>query len=127
MSLFFRGSKISQMRDVFKMSQADLARRMGYTVQTISNWENGRRTPDTMNIFSLCRIFGVGMSFFFDQESGHKDLHKEIPEWLSPWRDVLFKLNDESQNVIIALLRIFSRNVIDLYEQEYIDFNDPGN
>lgn len=55
------GETIRALRIKAKMSQGDLARRIGagITNQSVSGWERGRAKPSTENLFELARIFGV--------------------------------------------------------------------
>ena len=46
---------LKQSRKDRGLSQRDLAALMNVTVQTISNWECGQRTPDISNTIKLMR------------------------------------------------------------------------
>lgn len=50
---------IKLLRTQAKMSQGDLARKLGLTNQSISGWERGTARPSTRNVFEMARIFGV--------------------------------------------------------------------
>lgn len=56
--------KIAKLRKESGYSQDDLARRVGVVRQTISRWEAGIALPGTVELMSLCNIFGVGMDYF---------------------------------------------------------------
>jgi transcriptional regulator with XRE-family HTH domain len=54
-----------------KMSQGDLARRIGggITNQSVSGWERGKARPSTENLFELARIFGVAADAIMSTEA----------------------------------------------------------
>lgn len=53
------GMKIAKARGYNLMTQPDLAKHLGVTVQTISNWEHDRRMPDADSIRQLCMLMNV--------------------------------------------------------------------
>ena len=48
-----------------KMTQADAAREMGVSRQTIINWEKGKVSPGIPEIEKLSRIYRMPQDFFF--------------------------------------------------------------
>ena len=40
--------EIKEIRELYGLSQTQWARKLGVTVQTISNWENGRSQPSEL-------------------------------------------------------------------------------
>jgi transcriptional regulator with XRE-family HTH domain len=52
------GECLLEARITNGMSQADLAIRAGVSVETISRWENGKRTPRAGDIVTLSRVLG---------------------------------------------------------------------
>lgn len=55
------GKNIYKYRTLRKMTQAELADRLGYTYQTISNWERGVSAPDVESLACLSEILGVNV------------------------------------------------------------------
>lgn len=53
------GSNILKLRKEKKMSQEQLAEKIGVTRQTISNWELNETTPDTNQLILLSKTFNV--------------------------------------------------------------------
>lgn len=47
------------------MTQAEVAKILHKTPQTIVNWENGRSQIDTANFTVLCELYKVPQSFIF--------------------------------------------------------------
>ena len=52
------GARIYKARQASGMTAENLARRLGISVQKVSEWENGGTEPSAQNIFSLYGIFG---------------------------------------------------------------------
>lgn len=48
------GARIASMRTLRRMKQSDLARALGTSTQTISNWETGARVPRADMVRALC-------------------------------------------------------------------------
>lgn len=51
------GSNLKELRKVKKLSQEELAERVGVSRQSVSKWETGDAYPEMNNILILCKIF----------------------------------------------------------------------
>lgn len=60
------GEQISYLRAKKRMTQEDLALQVGYSKQTISNWETGLKTPRMGAIQKLADFFGVSKSYIIE-------------------------------------------------------------
>lgn len=58
------GQIIMEARNARHLTQAQLARKLGVTKQTISNYENGVRTPDLDMLEQLAEAFNLSFSDF---------------------------------------------------------------
>ena len=67
------GSILRGYRKRQKLTQAELARRAGVTVTTISNTETGRSEPTLAVLVKLAKGFGIGLSRFLDIVPGGRD------------------------------------------------------
>lgn len=47
------------------MTQAEVAKILHKTPQTIVNWENGRSPIDTANFIFLCKLYKIPQNFIF--------------------------------------------------------------
>ena len=57
------GTRIESLRQVNKLSQLELATKMGYkSDSTISKWENGTNIPSGGKLVKLAQIYGVKAS-----------------------------------------------------------------
>jgi len=59
-------NSIRAVREAAGMTQADLARRVGVTRQTLIAIEQGRYSPTLELAFQLARAFRVGLDDLFD-------------------------------------------------------------
>lgn len=62
------GKFILQLRTEKKMTQQELAQKIGVTDRAISNWENGRRLPDYSVIKDLCVNLDITINELFSCE-----------------------------------------------------------
>lgn len=54
------GTNLKELRTKARMSQQDLANKLGVSQNTVSNWESGNREPDSIELFlQIADIFGV--------------------------------------------------------------------
>lgn len=52
------GDNLKKLRKASKLSQEDLAEKVGVSRQSVSKWECGESYPEMNNILTLCHIFG---------------------------------------------------------------------
>lgn len=57
------GARIKELREKFGMTQAELAGKLSYTPQTVSNWESESREPDVKALVELSSIFNVSLDY----------------------------------------------------------------
>ena len=57
------GERIRNERTKAGFTQAELADKVGFTSQTISNWESGSREPDIDALVKLSSLFGVSLDY----------------------------------------------------------------
>jgi putative transcriptional regulator len=57
--------------DADGMTQADLARRLGVTRQTVIAIEQGRYSPSLEMAFQIARVFGLPLDAVFQYEAPH--------------------------------------------------------
>lgn len=63
------GEKIISERKKCKLSQEDLAEKLGITRQTISNWELNETSPDLKQASKLCDIFNLSLDELTGKEN----------------------------------------------------------
>ena len=55
------GKMIKKLREEANMTQDNLAEKMNVTRQAVSNWENGKTSPDIDTLFRLSQVFNVSI------------------------------------------------------------------
>lgn len=70
------GDRIKELRTNKGLTQLELADKLGFTSQTISNWESGIREPDIDALSQLANLFNVSLDYLL---LGKKDdTHKSM-------------------------------------------------
>ena len=57
------GTRIASVRGFRRLTQDELGGLVGVTKQTVSGWENDRRTPDADDIVALCTTLGCSSDY----------------------------------------------------------------
>lgn len=70
------GEKIQRCRKAQRMSQEELAGRLGVSRQAVSKWELNESIPDTENVIELGRIFGVSLDYLLKVEIEEPDYER---------------------------------------------------
>lgn len=55
--------RLKELRDKNKMSQVELSKILNVAKQTVSNWENGNRTPDNEMLIRIANYFDVSVDY----------------------------------------------------------------
>ena len=56
------GKFILECRKNKKLTQSELAEKLGVTDKSVSNWENGRNMPDFSLFKSLCEVLEISIN-----------------------------------------------------------------
>lgn len=59
--------RITQLREQHKIKQADLAKHMGISQGTLSNWETGKHEPGNDHLQKLADYFGVSIDYLMER------------------------------------------------------------
>jgi transcriptional regulator with XRE-family HTH domain len=54
-------NRLITLRKQYKLSQEDLAERLGISRQAVSRWERAEASPDTDNLINLSKIYNVSV------------------------------------------------------------------
>ena len=102
------GKFIAQCRKDKKMTQLELAEKLGVTDKSIGNWENGRNMPDLSLFKPLCDTLGITINDLMSGEIISKDKYQErFEENIVNTIDYSTKRINKYNNVIGLLLVIF--------------------
>ncbi len=68
------GKIIKTERQIKKLTQKQLAEKIGITQDSISLWETDKRLPDTQYIIALCKVLEISADYLLglDDNSGPK-------------------------------------------------------
>jgi transcriptional regulator with XRE-family HTH domain len=61
------GQNVRRLRLAAKISQAELAARMGVDRAYVSGLEQGRRNPTVLTLWHIAKALGVAMRSFFEE------------------------------------------------------------
>lgn len=61
-------ARIAEVRALVKLSQAQLARKLGVSTSLVSHWEKGTRTPSEAHTLELARQLGVALDYLLNAE-----------------------------------------------------------
>lgn len=74
------GKFISECRKNKKMTQTELAEKLGVSDKTISNWENSRCMPDLSLFKSICDVLDISINELISGEKIKEDEFKEVAD-----------------------------------------------
>lgn len=60
------GEILRAERESAKLSQQDMADRLGLTKMTISHWENGNRSIKASSLKDYCAVLGITVQYVFE-------------------------------------------------------------
>lgn len=72
------GEYLSALRKYYKITQDELADRLGVTRQAISKWENGATIPDIELLMELSELYGVSINDILNADTASIKYQKEI-------------------------------------------------
>ena len=102
------GKFIVKCRKDKKMTQSEVAEKLGVTDKSIGNWENGRNMPDLSLFKPLCDVLGITINDLLSGEKISKDKYQErFEENIVNTIDYSTKRINKYSNVIGLLLVIF--------------------
>ena len=102
------GKFISKCRKDKKMTQSELAERLGVTDKSIGNWENGRNMPDLSLFKPLCEELNITINDLMSGEVISKDKYQEkFEENIVNTIDYSTKKINKYSNIIGIILVIF--------------------
>jgi transcriptional regulator with XRE-family HTH domain len=86
------GLRIKGLRDEKKMSQEELADKIGVSKQMVSHYENGTNVPRGAKIKLLAKVFGISEEEFYTSKST-SNLTEQEKEWLAEKNRLLLKID----------------------------------
>lgn len=60
--------RLKELREERRLSQKEVAEKLGCAVSTYANWEQGRREPSIYDIFNLMWVYEIDANELFNVE-----------------------------------------------------------
>lgn len=96
------GGNLKELRKIKKLSQEDLAERVGVSRQSVSKWETGDAYPEMNNILMLCKIFNCKINDLLSNDlEDFESFDEEV-------KMNLVKFEKEKQQKVKTLTKILS-------------------
>jgi transcriptional regulator with XRE-family HTH domain len=114
--LMLLGDILSELRKDKSLKQKDLADMLNVSINTISDYENNRYSPDYENLAKIADIFNVSIDFLLGRIRKNVDLKWLLKEFGKlngidvTMIDVLFqleKLSPDSKKLMLELFSMF--------------------
>lgn len=83
--------RLKELRESRGLNQAELGKRFGLSISTISMYESGKREPSFETVVKFANFFGVSIDYLLGQEKS-SDIDKIVPK-------------DDEEREFILLLR----------------------
>ena len=124
------GKFIAENRKSKKITQSELAEKLGVTDRAISNWENGKNMPDLSLFKPLCDILDITINELISGEKiNNKEYNEKLEENLINTIDYIDKKKNNTNNIksisilILGILGLFLSQFItnDNQEANYIN------
>ena len=102
------GKFIQKIRKDKKITQSELAEKLGVSDRTVGNWENGRNMPDLSLFKPLCDELGITINELLSGEKlDKKDYQEKFEENIVNTIDYSNKKINKYSNILGILLVIF--------------------
>ena len=122
------GKFIAKKRKEKKLTQNELAEKLGVTDRSISNWENGKNMPDLSLFKPLCDILEISINELLSGEKiDNKDYANKFEENIINTIDYVDKKNNRNNDVrnlillFLGILGIFLAQFI-IKDKELINY-----
>lgn len=122
------GRFIAELRKEKKMTQIDLANKLGITDRAISKWENGRGMPDLSLLAPLCEILDVSINELLSgARLDKKDYQEKLEENIINTIDYTDKKIKKTKKIFIITISIILMFIVMLMVMYGIDINRMRN
>ena len=114
--------RIKQIRELNRMTQADLAKTLGVTKSSVNDWETGGSVPSTQELMALAILFKVSVNYLLGLDDNMRvsidHLKEHEKELIFAFTDYILgqednakasigHLEDDEKEIVFALLRMF--------------------
>lgn len=81
------GSRIRKYREIYGISQVQLAEKLGISNSRVSNWEQGINRPDADILADICRALNVSPSMLLDVHLSPDELSEQERNVICAYRN----------------------------------------
>lgn len=115
------GNKIRYYRNLNKMTQQELAKKIGIGKAAISNYESGYRTPQQNRMFELSEALGVSINDLFPPTKEEKNILNNII-------DVSSQLKPDRQQKVYkyAETQLEEQHLVEEHDEDYLGLAAAG-
>ena len=119
------GKFIAENRKAKKLTQSELAEKLGISDRAVSNWENGKNMPDLSLFKPLCDILGISINELMSgEEISNKEYNEKLEENFINTIDYVNKKNIKTNDIKNSFLLIIG--IIGICLSQFI-FNNYEN
>ena len=117
------GRFIAETRKKKKLTQLELAEKLGVTDRSVSNWENGKNMPDLSLFKPLCDILEISINELMSGEKiDNKEYSKRLEENFINTIDYIDKKNKISNDIKSIFYLIIGIIGVVLSQFNFIDY-----
>lgn len=122
------GRFIAELRKEKKLTQIDLANKLGITDRAISKWENGRGLPDLSLLTPLCEILDVSINELLSgSRLDKKDYQEKLEENIINTIDYTDKKIKKTKKFFVIILSVIIAFIVLFMLMYGIDINRMKN
>ena len=90
--------RIKELRPAKRMTQVDLAKRLGLTKQCVSNWENDNVLPSVEMLSRIADFFGVSTDYLLCRDDGQTlDVNGLSPDEIAHLQEIVNDLKNRKR------------------------------
>ncbi|MBN2220673.1 MAG: helix-turn-helix domain-containing protein, partial [Vallitaleaceae bacterium] len=117
------GLKLKSLRKSRGINQKELADYLGVAQNTVANYENGKRQPNTQTLKKIVTYFGSVAAYLLEEDEGqvlssrtldYEGLQKEFASRLTKDQ------SEEAKELLFSLLPLESEELVGIYENIFV-------
>ena len=89
------GNKLFELRKQNRLSQEELAEKLGVSRQAVSKWECGESLPDTDNLISISKLYGVSLDALVGNTPSEANTNASASERKAPIEEELDEMDED--------------------------------
>ncbi|MGN0517775.1 MAG: helix-turn-helix domain-containing protein [Acutalibacteraceae bacterium] len=116
------GKRLKGLRLGHKMTQVELASKLGISASAIGMYEQGRREPDNKLLSQICTLFNSTTDYLLGLTHGDSGENKEVDDVINEFTSMLIShkglmfngepVSDEDKQKIVSAIRVAAAVVV---------------